>query len=210
MGGVLAVGASTAAEAAFDHQFYESGGFLKEGDVGSLPSGSDVTDLDEANDAVGAPQIGPDGLERSFTEVGQRIRVVGALNVAKDSFAVDSSGVPSLKLIINDLIFYESGSNPNNSDNLPTTNPDDGDTLGLFLGDEPDPSRRFKAGDDLTMAYASLSGVSSFTLDNRDSSNQLIAYDIEVVATPLPGALVLFGTGLAGIAGYRRWIKPAA
>ena len=214
----MAVSASTAAEAAFeyDHQFYESGGYLKKEDFDrSLPSGTlDVTNLNEADDNVAAPRIGPDGEgeDKSFTRVGQKIRVVGALNVATDAFSVNFT-TPGLKFIIKDLIFYESGSNPNNSDNSdnPTTDvSDDGGEFALFLGDNRSSSLRFEAGDSLTKAYASVSGVSSFTLDNLDADHQLIAYDIDVVATPLPGALVLFGTGVAGIAGYRRLFKKAA
>ena len=204
MGGVLAVTASTAAEAAFDWQFYESGSFLSK-----VPSSGDVTNLDEADGNVDAPRIGPGGKKTKFTEVGQRIRVVGALNVATDAFSVEFTEVPSLKLIINELIFFEKKTNPNETDNPQTNNRIDGGKFAVSLGNESDPSMTFKAGDTLTTAYASLTGVSSFTLDNVDGTD-LIAYDIDVVATPLPGALVLFGTGVAGIAGYRRLFKKAA
>ena len=116
---------------------------------------------------------------------------------------------PGLKFIIKDLIFYESDSNPKKYENATTDQPENGGEFAVSLGDESESLTR-KAGEDLGTVYASVSGVSSFTLDNLDADHQLIAYDIDVVATPLPGALVLFGTGVAGIAGYRRLFKKAA
>ncbi len=204
MGGVLAVTASTAAEAAFDWQFYESGSFLSE-----VPSSGDVTDLDEADGNVDAPRIGPGGKKTKFTEVGQRIRVVGALNVATDAFSVDFT-TPGLKFIINELTFYERRGKPS-AGNSEVISADDGGELQLSFDGGELADQTFAFGDGVgAVAYASMgSSPLGFKLDNVDGTD-LIAYDIDVVATPLPGALVLFGTGVAGIAGYRRLFKKAA
>ena len=207
MGGVLAVTASTAAEAAFDydHQFYESESFLNK-----FPSSGDVTDLDEANGNVDAPRIGPGGKNTQFTEVGERIRVAGALNVATDAFSVDFT-TPGLKFIINELTFYERRGKPS-AGNSEVTSADDGGKLQLSFDGGELADQTFAFGDEVgAVAYASMgSSPLGFEFDNVDGGDQLIAYDIDVVATPLPGALVLFGTGVAGIAGYRRLFKKAA
>ena len=203
MGGVLVVTAGTAAEAAFDWQYVDSRDFLT-----NPPDTSEanVTDLGEVKEDTSRPTLGPTGEGSSFSVGGQRVNLVGALNSGQDGYRVAfESSVPSLKFVLNELIFY--GDNPGN--NI------DGD--GTFeMRIESDVS----AEDDLTFTWdetvsdlpigvAYFGGITGLVLDNTENRN-LIEYDIDIVATPLPGALVLFGTGLAGIAGYRRWVKPAA
>lgn len=203
----LALSVPATAHAAFDSEYFESGAFLDPVGVEDLP---DVIDLGEAKPLSGpAPTIGPNDEDSTFDTVGESIRLRGALNVAEDGFFVEFT-TPGLKFIVNDLTFYQNKSNPNTSSNPKADSRNPGGTLELSFDGGGLADQTFEFDDDVgTVAYASMGSPLGFEFENG-SGDQLIAYDIEVVATPLPGALVLFGTGLAGIAGYRRWIKPAA
>jgi hypothetical protein len=190
---VFALAAPAMAQAAMtpDRMYFEGDSFLDPAPT----SGTNLVDAKSSN----APTLGPTGLNSPFTTVGQRVNLRGAVTVATDAFSV-TFDTPGLRFVINELTFYENGNTP--STNTVTTDPDVGGTLELSFDNST--SATFDADDMLqSFAFSSMDSPLGFSFDNMDGSDQLIAYDVDMVATPIPGALLLFGTGIAGLAGYR-------
>jgi hypothetical protein len=188
----FAAGLPLAAAAAPASQAYvESSGYLTGGAPGAI-------DLGEVPN-TGGPVVGPDGVGSGFDAVGERVNIRGALNVAKDRFSV-AFDTPGLRFDINELTFYETGDKP--STNTVTTDPNVGGTLELSFDNGT--SATFDADDmPQSFAFSSMDSALGFEFDNV-AGGELIEYDVDLVATPLPGTAALFGAALAGLGVYRR------
>ncbi len=194
LGGLLALTVSFNAEAAFTSKYVDSSHAFT--DTGPFSEWSDKLagreDLGEVQDEDNI-QIGPNGGNTSFATVGDTVNLLGALDVGDDPFEIVMM-TPGLRIELKDLIFA-----------------DDPGKLQVSIGLENGSilNNDFSPTNDAPIVLDVYSGVTSIAFDNVDNDNA-IGYEVELVATPLPGAMVLFGTGLAGIAGYRRWFKNAA
>ena len=197
MGGVLAVSASTAAEAAFSAYIDSPRAFVTGGVFASISDdrSDERIDLGEVVSEAIDPNGDTDPFNDPFAQVEDRANVLGAFDRGSDEFLVNVTA-PVLRFDLKRVLF-------------------DGTGQMRILIESNDGELFNKVYDatngDLTdVALGAYSGVTSINIGPAEGASDAIAYEFEVVATPLPGALVLFGTGLAGIAGYRRWVKPAA
>lgn len=176
----FAAGLPLAAAAAPASQAYvESSSFLTGGAPGAI-------DLGEVPDA-GGPVVGPDGVGSGFDAVGERVNIRGALNVAKDDFSV--TGDLPLRVVLNDVLFRDGGGTLR-----VTVNSTDAAEDGLTF----DVTAASTVG-----AIGNFAELTSVTFDNV-AGGELIEYDVDLVATPLPGAAALFGAAVAGLGIYRR------
>jgi hypothetical protein len=186
LGGLLALTVSLSAEAAVTSYVDSSQAF--DGNRFLLSTAGRV-DLGEVSTRV----VGPRGVGTSFDTIGDRVNILGALDTGTDTFEFDLD-VPAVRVELRHILFEIDGNLEITVDSSKLSEK----SLFLYFGNPG------------MITRDSFAGITSMTLDNTDTNNQLIGYELELVATPLPGALVLFGTGLAGIAGYRRWFKPTA
>lgn len=138
--------------------------------------------------SVSTTDVGPAGQRSAFENVGDTVSVFGSVETDTDTYQVDfDRGLVGFFRVLK----------------LDPAMPDLEITFDSASGTETF---------DVTSAGAvgAFSGLTRFEIDNMDTNS--VAYDVALVATPIPGALLLLGTGIAGLAGYRfrRANKPSA
>lgn len=140
----------------------------------------------------GGPTIGPAGLSTPFDHVGDEVVLFGGLGTGLDDYQVNVL-TPSLRVDVTGLDFIGGGTLSI------TVSSDEAVEDGAIFD--------FTPGDGVG-TLGQFAGITGLTFDNT-TSGEVIAYDVRLVATPLPGGLVLLATGLVAVAGYGRLRRSA-
>jgi len=191
--GAIVAALSLPAEAAVvgaDHQLYLEGARARMG-------GPDTAGAINLNDVPnrGGPTVGPIALNTSFDQHGDRVDLRGRVVTSWDSFSVDVTEGTNIQLSVAGL---------SRSDRA----------LSIQIVSDAGTETFELNGAGVVGVFA---GLSEFTIDGL--SNRTLDYDLqllamggspELVATPIPGAVGLLGTALAGLAAFRRYRSAAA